>query len=63
MVMKGAAEGREVRFEMFTALLASWTQVFQEAADFASKLGPDRLISISHSEGDNESVVTVWYWD
>ncbi len=54
---------RVVRFEMFTALLSGWSKVFQKAADFASTVDPERLISISHSESKNESVVTVWYWE
>ena len=32
--------------------------VCQEAADFASGVGRDRLVNISHSEG----IATVWYW-
>jgi hypothetical protein len=43
--------------------------MFQETADFASAIGPERLIGISHSHGGgNETwgaggsgVVTVWY--
>jgi hypothetical protein len=46
-----ASKGRKVRFEMFTAIVFGWSKVFQQAADFASDLGPDRVISISHSEG------------
>ena len=35
--------------------------LFQEAADFASSLPPERLINISNGY-DTEGVVTVWYW-
>jgi hypothetical protein len=50
-----------VRFEFFRSATKSWETLFEEAAVFASRLPPDRLISISHSEDDNEGVVTVWY--
>jgi hypothetical protein len=52
----------QVRFELFRAAWASWQSLFQQAADFASRLGPTRLISISHSEDGNDGIVTVWYW-
>jgi hypothetical protein len=45
--------------------------MFAEAAAFATELGRDRLILISHSHGpstdtwspDGSGVVTVWYWE
>jgi hypothetical protein len=33
--------------------------LFRESADFATEIGPDRVLSISHS---SDGVVTVWYW-
>ena len=40
--------------------------LFDEAASFASTIGPKRLVNISHSEGregwHSNGVVTVWYW-
>ena len=51
-----------VRFKHFKATLKSWNAMNQEAADFASEIAPDRLISISHSADHSEGVVTVWYW-
>ena len=50
------------QYRMFRGTLASWETLFAEAAEFASTLGPDRVISISHSEDANEGVVVVWYW-
>ena len=44
------------------ALLKTWTSLFQDAADFATTVGPERLISISHSHHMPEGIVTVWYW-
>jgi hypothetical protein len=40
----------------------SWDSLFAEAATFAASIGPERLISISHSEDQNKGVVAVWYW-
>jgi hypothetical protein len=63
-----AAEGpdravaRFADFKMFRSSLSPWEAVFREAADFATRIGPGRVISISHSEDNSEAVVTVWYW-
>ena len=51
-----------VRFNMFRGTMATWDQLFSEAAEFATKLGRERLISISHSEDQQDGVVAVWYW-
>jgi hypothetical protein len=51
-----------VAFRLFRSSWASWEGLLMEAASFASQIGRDRLISISHSEDQNEGVVTVWYW-
>ncbi len=50
-------------FRIFRGTFKSWDTLFQEAADFAATVGPDRLISISHSADKSEGVVTVWYWE
>jgi hypothetical protein len=47
---------------MFRGTLASWKELFDQAAQCATKLGPDALIGISHSEDKDDGVVTVWYW-
>jgi hypothetical protein len=52
----------EVRFETFRGTLKDWDTLFQEAADFASRIGRERLIGISHSSDGGDGVVTVWYW-
>jgi hypothetical protein len=45
----------------------SWKNMCEEAAAFATKVGPERLINISASAaGDNlgaEGTIFVWYWD
>jgi hypothetical protein len=51
------------RFKMFRSSLTTWESLFAEAAEFASQLGPERLINISHSADGGEGIVTVWYWD
>ena len=53
----------QVRFEVFRGVWATWQTLFENAAAFASRLGPDRVISISHSEDHSDGIVTVWYWD
>lgn len=50
---------RVVHFKVFRGAFTKWETLFAQAAEFASGLGPDRLISISHSE---DEVVAVWYW-
>jgi hypothetical protein len=56
-----------VRYEVFQSSIESWQSLFNQAAEFATQVGPDRLIGISQSEGRGDwhanGVVTVWYWD
>jgi hypothetical protein len=52
----------QVRFETFRSSFQTWDRLFEDAARFASGLGRDRLITISHSADNNIGVVTVWYW-
>jgi hypothetical protein len=56
-----------VRYEVFQSSIESWQSLFNRAAEFATQVGPSRLIAISHSEGRGDltgnGVVTVWYWD
>ena len=47
---------------MFRSGLSPWDALCRQAADFATGLGPGRVISISHSEDNGEGIVTVWYW-
>jgi hypothetical protein len=51
-----------VHYRMFRGTFETWDQLFTQAADFASTLTPEQLISISHSEDGNDGVVTVWFW-
>ena len=52
-----------VKCEMFRGVMSTWPELFAEAADFATQVGRERLITISHSEDKNDGVVAVWYWD
>jgi hypothetical protein len=52
-----------VQYKVFRSTFSSWDELFQEASEFASDLGRDRLISISHSCDHSDGVVTVWYWE
>ena len=51
------------RFEVFRGIMATWPELFERAAAFATELGPDRLITIAHSEDKDDGVIAVWYWD
>jgi hypothetical protein len=53
---------RIVRFEVFRGTFATWQELFEQAAEFATQVGRERLISISHSEDKDDGVVSVWYW-
>lgn len=54
---------RFARFKVFRSSLTTWESLFAEAAEFATRLGPDRLIAVSHSADNGEGVVAVWYWE
>ena len=51
-----------LNFRVFRGSLKTWSMLFGEAAAFASKVGRERLVGISHSQESMEGVVTVWYW-
>jgi hypothetical protein len=42
--------------------LATWDQLFSQAAEIANEIGPERVLNISHSADGGAGVVTVWYW-
>ena len=52
----------KVRFKKFRGYVKSWDVLFKEAAEFATGVGQDNVISISHSDASGDGVVTVWYW-
>jgi hypothetical protein len=52
----------KVQTRVFRSSFSSWATLFEDAAAFATELGRDRLITISHSADHSEGVVVVWYW-
>ncbi len=52
----------EMKYEFFRGTLASWDKLFEDAAAFATRLGWDRVVNISHSCDQRDGLVTVWYW-
>lgn len=52
----------QVLFKCWDSKMASREKLFKAATDFATKLGPDRLINITHSEDRDNIVITIWYW-
>lgn len=52
-----------LEYQIFRGVLSTWDDLFRQAADFANELGPERVVSISHSEDRNDGVVAVWYWE
>ena len=50
------------KYKHFRGTLISWEDLFKQAAEFATAIGKEKLISISHSADHSEGIVTVWYW-
>ncbi len=50
-------------YRMFKSSVKTWQTMLNEASDFASTIGEQRVINISHSCDNNKAVVVVWYWD
>jgi hypothetical protein len=53
---------RFARCKAFGSELSPRAATFAQALEFATRIGPGNVISISHAEDDRGSVVTVWYW-
>jgi hypothetical protein len=58
----GAVGTWRVEYRMFRGTFETWEKLFELAASFATEIGRERLIGISHSEDDDDGVVSVWYW-
>jgi hypothetical protein len=54
---------KRVNHRIFRGMFTSWTSLCDEAAAFASSVGSENLISISHSCDEHDGVIVVWYWD
>jgi hypothetical protein len=53
---------QRMTFKIFRSSFITWEELFGQAAEFANQIGPERVISISHSSDQGNGVVTVWYW-
>ena len=51
----------KLEFRHFSSMTKPIHELMSEAAAFATSVGPDRLVSISHSYGAGD-LFTVWYW-
>ena len=54
---------RTLQYTVFRGTLATWDDLFAQAAEFATALGEGRVVTISHSADQSDGVVAVWYWD
>ena len=64
-IAEGGAEKAQkwrMAYRMFRGTFETWEALFAEAAQFATEIGPERVVSISHSADRSDGVVTVWYW-
>ncbi len=52
----------QVKFEIFRSYTDSWNSLFEQAANFATSIGHEKIINISHSSDGGDGVVAVWYW-
>ena len=57
----------KVQCRLFQSTTKSWDALIEEATEFATAKGRERLINISVSaSGDNpgaDGTIFVWYWD
>jgi hypothetical protein len=61
----------EVRCQTFTSSTKPWNELIQEAAEFATAKGRDRLINISVAAAGgadligfgSRGIIFVWYWE
>ena len=52
-----------LEFRVFESSWDSWESLFQQAAEFANRVGRENVLNISHScDRNNNGTVTVWYW-
>jgi len=61
-IQKAETPKWRLAYRVFRGTWASWEELFRRAAEFANALGPERVVSISHSEDKDDGVVAVWYW-
>jgi hypothetical protein len=49
-------------YKYFRGTFATWDELFAQAAQFATEIGSEYVVGISHSVDRGDGVVTVWYW-
>jgi hypothetical protein len=52
----------KVKCKFFRGSFVSWDELFAEATEFASRIGPTLVINISHAVAGTDGTVAVWYW-
>lgn len=52
----------KVHHQMFQSSFKFWDEICSEAAEFASTIPPDQLITITQSCDHSKGVVVVWYY-
>ena len=52
----------QVRYKLFRGTLTTWDNLFSQAVQLATEIGPERLINVSHAVAADDGTVTVWYW-
>lgn len=52
-----------MRHHLIQSSSRSWQDMFREATDLGTKLGPGRLVAISHASDSSSGTVTVWFRD
>ncbi len=56
-----ANDPTRVAYKMFRSGIKPWDTLCGEAAEFASQIPQEKLISVSHSQEGVIGVVIVWY--
>lgn len=51
-----------LHYRVFRGVWSTWEELFRQASEFADDIGPEKVVSISHSEDKDDGVVAVWYW-
>lgn len=50
----------KARFKIFPGVFKSWEDTCEKVATFVEVVGPERLITVSHTADPG---VVVWYWE
>ena len=54
--------GLDLRVALFQSAFSSWSDLFQQAADFVDTIGAQQVLSVSHSSDSSTGVIAVWHW-